>query len=70
MKHHPPITKDSSAKSMWAEIEAMRDEIEQQQRSVNDMRDALSISSNELMALRYQMTIIRSVLASDVQGKP
>lgn len=62
----PPVTKDSSKKELWKELECARAEIDQQQRIVNDCRERVSRLEAEVNGLRYQMSVIRSVLAADV----
>ncbi len=62
----PPVTKDSSKKNLWEELECARAEIDQQQRIVNDWRDRVARLKAEVIGLRYQMSVIRTVLAADV----
>lgn len=62
----PPVTKNSSKKELWEELECARAEIDQQQRTVNDWRERVSRLEAEVNGLRYQMSVIRSVLAADV----
>lgn len=62
----PPVTKDSSKKNLWEELECARAEIDQQQRIVNDWRDRVARLEAEVIGLRYQMSVIRTVLAADV----
>lgn len=61
----PPVTKDSSKKNLWEELECARAEIDQQQRIVNDWRDRVARFEAEVNGLRYQMSVIRTVLAAD-----
>lgn len=62
----PSVTKNSSKKELWEELECARAEIDQQQRIVNDWRERVSRLEAEVNGLRYQMSVIRSVLAADV----
>lgn len=62
----PPVTKSSSKKDLWEELECARAEIDQQQCIVNDWRDRVARLEAEVNGLRYQMSVIRSVLAADV----
>ncbi|MEN6534116.1 MAG: hypothetical protein ABFD89_10670 [Bryobacteraceae bacterium] len=62
----PPVTKDSSKRELWEELECARAEIDQQQHMVNDWRDRVTRLEAEVNGLRYQMSVIRSVLSADV----
>ena len=62
----PPVTRKSSKDDLWEELECARAEIDQQQRTLNDWRDRVQNAEGETAALRYQMSVIRAVLAGDV----
>jgi hypothetical protein len=63
----PPVTQKSSKDELWEELECARAEIDHQQRALNDWRDRLARAENEAGSLRYQIGVIRAVLAGDVQ---
>ena len=62
----PPVTRKSSKDDLWEELECARAEIDQQQRTLNDWRDRVQNAEGETATLRYQMSVIRAVLAGDV----
>ncbi len=47
----PPVTRKSSKAELWAEIEAMEDEIDSQQSALNAARDAMRAKDAELAAV-------------------
>lgn len=51
----PPVTRKSSKADLWAEIEAMQDEIDSQQIALNAARDAVKAKDAELATMRAQM---------------
>lgn len=61
----PPVTRKSSKEELWEELECARAEINQQQRTLNDWRDRVANIEGEVSTLRYQINIIRAVLAND-----
>ncbi len=62
----PPVTRKSSKDDLWEELECARAEIDQQQHVLNDWRDRVAKSEAEVGGLRYQISVIRAVLAGDV----
>lgn len=64
----PPVTRKSSKKKLWEELECVRAEVEQQQVILSDWRDRNARLEIEADSLRYQMSIVRAVLAADVKG--
>ena len=63
----PPVTRKSSKGELWEELECARAEIDQQQHTINDWRARVAKAEGEVGALRYQISVIRAVLAWDVQ---
>lgn len=51
----PPVTRKSSKADLWAEIEAMQDEIDSQQSALNTARDAVRAKDAELAAMRAKL---------------
>lgn len=66
----PPVTRKSSKDELWEELECARAEIDQQQHTLNDWRDRLARAENETSSLRYQIGVIRAVLAGAVVSAP
>lgn len=64
------VTKESSKKKLWEELEASRDEIDQQQNTINTLRERTNILEMDVNSLRYQLNIIRSVLSADIKPNP
>lgn len=62
----PPATKNSGKRELWEELEFARAEIDQQQCIMNDWRDRVARLEAEVDGLRYQMSVIRTVLTADV----
>jgi len=63
----PAVTKKSSKAELWEELECAREETEQQQRILNEWRDRVARAENEAGSLRYQLGVIRAVLAGEAQ---
>lgn len=51
----PPVTRKSSKADLWAEIEAMQDEIDSQQSALNTARDAVRAKDAELATMRAKL---------------
>lgn len=51
----PPVTRNSSKADLWAEIEAMQDEIDSQQSALNTARDAVRAKDAELATMRTKL---------------
>lgn len=64
----PPVTRESSKKALWHELECARAEIEVQQELLNDERVRRQRAEAEVSGLRYQMSMLRAVLAYDVKA--
>ena len=62
----PPVTRKSSKEELWEELECARAEIDQQQHTLNGWRDRMARAENEAGYLRYQIGVIRAVLAGEV----
>jgi len=62
-KMPPPITKHSSAKDMWEEIEALREEVAAQQSELNSAKKMLDRLMHESSFCNYQLDIIRQVMS-------
>ena len=60
----PPVTRKSSKKELWEELECARAEIDQQQHTLNDWHHRLAKAEDEVEALRYRIGVIRAVLAN------
>lgn len=66
----PPVTKNSSKKDLWEELQASRDEINAQQAMINDLRARCQDLQNQINITKagfehqsYQLNIIRQVLS-------
>lgn len=64
----PPVTRKSSKEELWKELECARAEIDQQQHTLNDLRDRVTKAGGEVGALRYQISVIRAGEQFDYQG--
>ena len=66
MNKPPPVKKNSLNKDLWNELICAREEIEKQQRIINDQAMKINADRGAIFALRYQLQIIRSVVAGEV----
>lgn len=69
----PPVTKKSSKKELWEELQASRDEIESQQIMIRELKDQNKQQQNQINIIQsgfnqqgYQLEIIRKVLSATV----
>lgn len=62
----PPVTRNSSKRELWEELECARQEIDVQQHQVNSAREQASHRERELVLLRYQLQTMRAVLSMQV----
>ncbi len=69
-KMPPPITKHSSAKDMWEEIEALREEVSAQQSELNSAKKMAERLMQEASFYSYQLDIIRQVMSRHFGEKP
>jgi hypothetical protein len=58
----PPVTRNSSKKALWEELECSREEIDTQQRELIEIKNQALKDRNELAMLRYQVKAMRAVL--------
>ena len=65
---NPPraVTKNSSRKELWDELECVWKEVDQQQNIINDSQIKLGRLKNEIAGLRYQITVIRAALSIEI----
>lgn len=59
----PPVTRNSSKKELWEELECSRQEIDALQRQLNERETASPGAEAELELLRYQLSVIRAAAA-------
>lgn len=69
----PPVTKNSSKKDLWDELQAARDEIDAQQAMIHDLKNLYQEQQKKLNIVvsgfeqqAYQLNIIRQVLSAEV----
>ena len=62
----PPVTRKSSKKDLWEELMAVREEVEMQQRELDEQSRRICKAEADACTLRYQLDIIRSVLRGEV----
>ena len=61
----PPVTKDSSKRDLWEEIQALRNEVDAQQRQLNEARKKAAEFRSQVEGMSYQMAIIRQTLSME-----
>jgi len=60
----PPVTRKSSKKHLWEELECARAEIEQQQLALNELRECVSSIDAEAASLRYRFRVILAAMGN------
>ena len=58
----PPVTRKSKKKDLWAEINALRDEVESQQSMINNMRRTRGYVLDRCLSMENQIKGITSAL--------